>query len=104
MIARRFTARASPANASRYVSYFRETLTPELRKIPGHLGAMVMTRESDGMTDITVLTYWESQESIARFAGATPSEAVVEPEARALFASFDDEVTHHHVALDTLTR
>ena len=35
MIARRWSARATRDNATRYADYFRETLTPHLRELPG---------------------------------------------------------------------
>ncbi len=51
--------------------------------------------------EITVLTFWDSMEAIVFFAGPSLTKAVVEPEAQALFSSFDDEVTLHVVEVDT---
>lgn len=102
MIARRFTAWATNPDAQTYTGFFRDTLAPKLREIPGHLGVMVLNRGDGGLTEITVMTFWESMDSIRHFAGSTTGEAVIEPEARALFASFSAEVTHHEVMLDTL--
>jgi hypothetical protein len=45
-----------------------------------------------------VLTLWDSMEAIRRFAGPEPNKAVIEPEARAALASFDEYVTHFEVA------
>lgn len=102
MIVRRFTARATAEKAKAYCSFFRDTLTPELRKIEGHRGALVLSRPTRrGDVKITVLTFWESMDAIAKFAGEKPTRAVVEPEARALLSDFDDEVTHHTVEVDT---
>ncbi|MGH7330961.1 MAG: antibiotic biosynthesis monooxygenase [Polyangiaceae bacterium] len=103
MIARRFTAWATHENAPKYTAFFRDTLTPKLREIRGHLGAMVLNRSDGGLSEITVITFWESMDSIQHFAGSTLGTAVVEPEARSLFTSYADEVTHHEVVLDTLT-
>ena len=79
---------------------------PQLERIDGHRGALVLTRAGEGgaRVEITVLTFWESMEASGRFAGATPELAVVEPEARAVLESFDDRVTHQQVALDTVRR
>ena len=102
MIVRRFNARASDANAREYYAFFRDKLTPELRNIPGHRGALVFGRATrKGGVKITVLTFWESMDAIAEFAGKNLTRAVVEPEARALLSDFDDEVTHHTVEVDT---
>jgi heme-degrading monooxygenase HmoA len=104
MIARRFLATATAANAVKYYAFFRDVLTPELRKIPGHLGAFVLSREAGDAVEILVLTLWESDEAIRRFAGETPSRAAVEPEARAILSAFDDEVMQYRVEVDTLQR
>ena len=102
MIVRRFTARASATNAQAYFSFFKDTLTPKLKMIPGNRGALVLSRKTDADMEITVLTFWDSMEAIGLFAGTSPTKAVVEPEARALFSSFDDEITLHVVEVDTL--
>jgi heme-degrading monooxygenase HmoA len=102
MIARRFTAWATHENAPKYTAFFHDKLTPSLRQIPGHLGAMVLNRTDGGLTEITVITFWESMDAVQHFAGSTEGDAVVEPEARALFTSFTNHVTHHEVELNTL--
>jgi hypothetical protein len=53
---------------------------------------LVLSADNDTAIDITVLTFWESIESIRAFAGDAPNTSVVEPEARAILASFDDEI------------
>ena len=97
MIARYWTATATAEKAPAYFAFFRDVLTPELSKIPGHAGALVLSRVAAEMVEITVLTFWESHEAIRRFAGESPSKAVVEPEAQAMLTSFDDEVLHYDV-------
>jgi heme-degrading monooxygenase HmoA len=102
MIARRFGAVTTPTNAPHYYAYFRDKLAPELSKIPGHRGALVLSRELTESIAITVVTFWESMEAIRAFAGDSPNRAVVEPEGRAWLSSFDDEVTHNAVEVDTI--
>jgi heme-degrading monooxygenase HmoA len=104
VIARRWTARASDEGARAYVAFFEGVLVPQLDRIEGHRGALVMTRsaeDGDGV-DITVLTFWASMEAISRFAGPAPDRAVVEPDARALLLDFDERVAHEEVAVHTL--
>lgn len=102
MIARSWKARATAEGAKAYAAFFEAHLVPRLNRIDGHRGALVLTgpREGGGV-EITVLTFWQSSEAVARFAGGDARRAVVEPEARAVLASFDDEVSHLEVALDT---
>jgi hypothetical protein len=47
--------------------------------------------------EFLVITFWESMGAIRRFAGEDPERAVVEPEARAVLAEFDDVVLHYEV-------
>ncbi len=102
MIVRRFRAKATIANAKAYAVFFRDVLTPQLREIPGHRGALVLSEERATNTRIIVLTFWDSMDAIRKFAGKNVNYAVVEPEARELLGSYDLEVTHHVVEVDTL--
>ena len=104
MIARSWTARATADGARAYLAFFEASLVPQLSKIDGHRGALVLTHPREREVDLTVLTFWDSEEAVARFAGDTPERAVVEPEARAVLSSFDDRVTLHQVMLDTSRR
>lgn len=100
MIVRTWSARATPDNARAYVAYFHRVMRPQLSQLAGHRGAMVLTRAAQVVIEITVLTMWDSFDSISAFSPEV-DQAVVEPEARALFLSFDPLVQHHHLALDT---
>ncbi|HTV93022.1 MAG TPA: antibiotic biosynthesis monooxygenase [Verrucomicrobiae bacterium] len=100
MLVRRFTARATAANAPRYYAFFRDTLAPQLRQIPGHGGALVLSHSDGSDVNITVLTFWDSRESIRAFAGDAPNKAVVEPEARGILTAFDDQIEQLTVELD----
>jgi heme-degrading monooxygenase HmoA len=100
-IMRSWQARASKVGADAYVAFFRERLAPELARIPGYRGALVLRRTEPDAVQITVQTFWESMDAVGRFAGANPSRAVVAGEARAALLSFDDTVRHDEVALDS---
>jgi heme-degrading monooxygenase HmoA len=66
--------------------------------IKGPCGAYVLRRQTEADVELIVLTLWDSMEAIRRFAGPEPNKAVIEPEARAALASFDEYVTHFEVA------
>jgi heme-degrading monooxygenase HmoA len=101
MLVRLFKARVTPGNAPRYYAFFRDILAPQLKQIPGHHGALVLSQAGDAIVEVTVLTFWESIESIREFAGDAPDKAVVEPEARAILASYDLKIEQLTVELDT---
>jgi hypothetical protein len=72
-------------------------LQPKLRGLDGHHGAIVVSCTAGNAVEVRVLTFWDSMVSIGRFASKDPTEAVVEPEARALLEDFDARVKHYHV-------
>jgi hypothetical protein len=52
----------------------------------------------DERVEFLAVTLWDSMETLRKFAGADPAVAVVEPEARAVLAEFDDFATHYELA------
>lgn len=99
MIARLWCGRAADAaKADAYVRHFTGTVTAELKGLSGHRGAWLLRREIDGRTEFIALTLWETRQSIEAFAGPDISKSVVEPEARAVLAEFDDFANHYDVA------
>jgi heme-degrading monooxygenase HmoA len=97
MIMRMWKARATPNGADGYVQHATKVVFPKVSAVQGHRGAYLLRRKIEGDVEVVVLTLWDSMEAIRRFAGSEPNKAVVEPEARAVLASFDEYVTHFEV-------
>jgi heme-degrading monooxygenase HmoA len=98
MIARLWRgAAADRRNAEAYVRHLRTNVMPELVTIPGYREVRLLRREEGGRTEFLVMTLWDSMDAIRRFAGSDPERAVVEPEARAVLADYDDFVRHYEV-------
>lgn len=97
MIVREWRARAEPARADDYPRHFREMVVPELRHVEGFLGAHLIQRLLDDTIEFTVLTRWQSMESIRGFAGEAVEQAKVEAGAAAALIDFDDTVQHYDV-------
>jgi len=93
-ILRRWSARTTKAQLPKYLEHFSKNVLPELRRVPGYLGAMVSVGRLDGEIEIVVETTWRSLESIRNFAGPDLEAAVVADEAAALLTSFDRRVRH----------
>ncbi|SRR5258706_6484670 len=87
----------SNEKARAYLRHLEDKVLPALQKIPGHRGVRVLRREDSGRVEVLVMTFWDSMDAVRRFAGADPERAVVEPEARAVLADFDDFVRHYEV-------
>jgi len=93
-ILRRWSARTTKAQLPKYLEHFSKNVLPELRRVPGYLGAMVSVGRLDGEIEIVVETTWRSLESIRNFTGPDLEAAVVAEEAAALLTSFDRRVRH----------
>jgi heme-degrading monooxygenase HmoA len=97
MIIREWRARADSAKTDAYPKHFRERVVPELRQVPGFVGAHLGRRQLDGKTEFLVLTRWQSMDAIRAFAGSNVEAAVVEPGAVAALLDFDAQVRHYEV-------
>ena len=97
VILRMWRAQSSVEKATEYIQHATTTVFPALRAIEGHRGAYLLRRAVDDAIELVVLTLWESMGAIRKFAGVKPEMAVIEPEARAILASFDESVTHFEV-------
>jgi heme-degrading monooxygenase HmoA len=102
MIARKWCAAASKADAELYVRHFERKVAPALKALPGHHGAWLLRRDRHGGVEFVALTLWSSRDSIKAFAGDDIGKAHVEPEARAVLTKFDDTAEHYEVAVAAL--
>ena len=103
MVGRFWTATANRDNAKRYVRFFEREVMPQLAKIDGNRGALVMNRSDGGRVEITVLTFWDSMAAVEKFAGADVQVAIIEDEAKSLLERYDDRVKHYDLAINALS-
>ncbi len=101
MIVRTWRGQATHANADAYFHHVTETVFPSLKALAGHRGAWLLRREVAGRTEFLALTLWDSLEAIEAFSGRAVGTAIVEPEARAVLAEFDECARHYEVAFKT---
>ena len=101
MIMRFWKARSTVEASEKYVEHATQKVFPALDEIDGHRGAYLLRRAVDDAIEFVVLTFWDSMESVRKFAGVKPEKAVVSPEARAVLTSFDETVTHFEVVSHT---
>ena len=97
MIIREWRGRADAERAEAYPRHFREHVLPDLRRLPGFLGADLCRRRQGEQIEFLVLTRWQSMDAIRAFAGPDPERAVVEPGAVAALVEFDASVRHYEV-------
>ena len=102
MISRVWRGETTAANAEAYRRFVTTRIFSSLEKISGHRGAYLLRRDHDGHVEFLVITMWDSMQAVRQFAGDNPDQAVVEPEARAMLANFDDFVRHFEVIHDSV--
>jgi heme-degrading monooxygenase HmoA len=81
-----------------YVDYIERTGMTEYRRTPGNRGAHLMTRDlDDGRTEIVTLSFWDSLDVVAGFAGEDISRAVFYPDDDRYLVERELTVTHFEV-------
>lgn len=98
-VVRHWSARTKEDQLPRYLKHFSETVSPELRRVNGYLGATVSVRRIGSEVEILVATTWRSLKSIRNFAGPDLEAAVVADTAAALLTDFDRRVRHYEIAI-----
>ena len=101
MIARMWRGWVRKEDRDVYVDYVEQTGMSEYRRTPGNRGAHMLTRDlDDGRTEIVTLSFWDSREVIAGFAGDDISRAVFYPEDDQYLVDRETTVTHFEVVGD----
>jgi heme-degrading monooxygenase HmoA len=95
MVARIWHGRTAAANADSYLDYLRLTGIPDYRRTPGNRGAWVLRRVEGSEAHFITLTFWDSRESIAAFAGKDIEKARYYPEDEKFLLEFEPTVTHY---------
>ena len=101
MIIREWRGRVTKSKSEAYPQHFRAQVVPELRRVPGFVGAYLGQRVLNDKIEFVVLTKWHSMDAIRGFAGKDVGKAVVEPGAVAALVDFDDHV-HHYEVVETI--
>jgi heme-degrading monooxygenase HmoA len=100
MIVRSWRGWASPEKAHAYEAHFSRNVVPELKAVPGFLGASLLKAQQAARVEFLVLTRWASFDAVKAFAGTDYAKAVVEPEAVAALMDFERTVQHYKLAED----
>lgn len=101
-IARLWRGATRAADSDRYLDYMRRTGLAEYRATRGNLGAFVLRSVKADEAEFLMLTFWESEEAVRRFAGEEPERAVFYPEDDAYLVRRELHVSHFEVAFGEL--
>jgi heme-degrading monooxygenase HmoA len=97
MIMRQWRGRVPREKEQDYLSYLHATGLEEYRSTPGNLGVFVTTRPAGKLVEFLLVTFWDTEESIKRFAGDDFAKAVYYPEDEKFLVARTPAVDHFHV-------
>ena len=100
MIIREWRGRALRSREGAYLEHFNNSVLPQLKGVPGFIGAHLCCRPKGDLLEFVVLTRWESYDAIRAVSGEHYEPAIVEPAAVAALTDFDPLVQHYEILTD----
>lgn len=97
MYAREWKARCPKQHAAGFIEYLHQTGVKDTSSTPGFKGAQIFVRELDNSTEISLISYWDTLDSIKAFAGDDIGVARLYPEDYKYALEPDDFVLHYEV-------
>jgi heme-degrading monooxygenase HmoA len=97
VIARTWAGTTRAADADAYLEYLHATGLAAYRATPGNRGALALRRIEGDRAEFLLLTLWDSEDAIRRFAGDDIGRAVFYPEDDRFLVARDEQVTHYEV-------
>jgi heme-degrading monooxygenase HmoA len=101
MIARTWAGATRASDADTYLDYLHATGFAGYRATPGNRGVLSFRRVSGDRAEFLLLSLWESEEAIRRFAGDDIERAVFYPEDDRFLVSRDERVQHYEVVFQS---
>ena len=98
MIARTWAGATRAADADAYLSYLHATGLAGYRATPGNRAVLALRRLEGDRAEFLILSLWDSEDAIRRFAGNDIGRAVFYPEDDRFLVARDDHVNHYEVA------
>lgn len=97
-IARLWRGATAAEHADTYLAYLHDTGIVEYRGTPGNRGVLVLRRVDGGRAEFLLITLWESEDAVRRFAGDDVRRAVFYPEDDRFLIERGEIVEHYQVA------
>ena len=97
MIARMWHGKVPKNKSEEYHKYLVETGLKDYAKVKGNLGIKLLKRDEDAITHFYTWSYWDSYDSIKKFAGEDYEKARYYQEDRKFLLEFEPFVTHYEV-------
>lgn len=86
-----------PEDAAAYAEYILGTGIVEYKATPGNQGAYIASRRDGNRTEFLTISFWDSRDSVAAFAGDDIDRAVFYPEDDRYLVDRETTVRHFTV-------
>lgn len=96
-LARLWRGETKAEDAEAYLAYLQETGIAEYSRTPGNRAVFVLRRIAEGRAQFLLITLWESEDAVRRFAGDDMGRAVFYPEDERFLIARDERVDHFEV-------
>ncbi|MGH7579470.1 MAG: hypothetical protein ACREM9_04810 [Gemmatimonadales bacterium] len=97
MIARTWAGATRATDADAYLDYLHTTGFADFRATPGNRGVLALRRIRGDRAEFLLLSLWESEDAIRRFAGDEIGRAVFYPEDERFLVARNEHVDHYEV-------
>ena len=97
MIARIWHGKTKASDATAYLEYLFKSGITAYRATSGNKAAWVLRRIENDIAHFITLSFWESRDAIAAFAGADIEVAKYYPEDEKYLLEFESTVTHYEL-------
>lgn len=100
MIARIWHGVVPQEKAERYYDYLKTTGLQDYRNTEGNIGMQVLRKHENEQTHYLLITFWDSYESIKKFAGEEYEKARYYPEDEEFLLELEPFVNHYEILED----
>jgi heme-degrading monooxygenase HmoA len=97
MIARTWQGVTQASKDNEYLDYLKKTGVAEYQKTEGNRGVYILQRVEGDKAHFLLLTLWDSEDAIKRFAGSEMEKAKYYPEDEAFLLELEPRVMHYEV-------
>lgn len=97
MIARMWHGRVPISKSDEYLKRMRTIAIPDYKSTPGNRGAFALRQTEGDVARFVMLTFWESREAIARFAGNNIEAAKYYDFDRDFLLELEPSVKHYEI-------
>lgn len=100
MIARIWHGKVPLAKADEYLKLMRSVAIPDYQSVPGNRGAFALREIQSPIAHFVMLTFWDSREAIAQFAGENIDDAKYYDFDRDFLLELEPRVKHFELYSD----